>query len=147
MPRRSAVFSQILRYSVRYAPLAYEGIQRTRGPAREFAQRQVSRRNARVIAFEHAAHLVDGSVLPVYDGDTRVWVVFSGDEVVGTHPVVRTSVEALLAHYDLGKRVRPGQAAAAAPRSVSRLGARPERSLRLMRRWPARRTPPAEGTG
>ncbi|WP_312720604.1 hypothetical protein [Mobilicoccus sp.] len=106
MARQSSVRT-LVTFGVKYAPLAYEGLRRGRGPATAFAERQVSRRAARGIAMEHAAHLVDGSVLPVYDGDLRVWVVFSGDRPVGTHPVVTTPVEDLLAHYDLAKRLRP----------------------------------------
>ncbi|GAB48973.1 hypothetical protein [Mobilicoccus pelagius] len=106
MSRESSVRA-LVSFGVKYAPLAYEGLRRGKGPAKEFADRQVSRRTARSIAFEHAAHLVDGSVLPVYDGDVRVWVVFSGDRPVGTHPVVNTPVAELLAHYDLDKRMRP----------------------------------------
>lgn len=115
MPRRSQVIAQVLRYSLRYAPLIYEGYRRTRRPSAVVAETRVSRRTARTIAFEHAAHLVDGSVLPVYDGDLRVWVVFSGDQVVGTHPVVNTPISELLPYYDLGKRVRPTTASQAAP--------------------------------
>lgn len=107
MTSRQRAIRQLLSLGVKYAPLAYEGLRRGRVPAQQFAERQVSRRNARSIALEHAAHLVDGSVLPVYDGDQRVWVVFSGDRPVGTHPVVSTPLAELLAHYDLGKRVTP----------------------------------------
>lgn len=98
---------KLVSLGVKYAPLAYEGFKRGRGPAQQFAERQVSRRSARTIAMEHAAHLVQGSVLPVYDGDQRVWVVFSGDVPVGTHPVVATPMNELLVHYDLGKRLTP----------------------------------------
>lgn len=105
MSRQSSVRS-LVSFGVKYAPLAYEGLKHGRGPAKAFAEKQVSRRTARTIAMEHAAHLVDGSVLPVYDGDQRVWVVFSGDTPVGTHPIVTTPIADLLTHYDLGKRLR-----------------------------------------
>lgn len=106
MSRQSSLRS-LVSFGVKYAPLAYEGLKHGRGPAQAYAEKQVSRRNARTIAMEHAAHLVEGSVLPVYDGDQRVWVVFSGDTPVGTHPVVTTPITDLLTHYDLGKRLRP----------------------------------------
>ncbi len=131
MPSRSRLLSHLVRYGVRYAPLAYEGIKRTRGPVQEAAQAGLSRRSARTMAMEHAAHLVDGSVLPVYDGDTQVWVVFSGSQVVGTHPVVRTPVADLLTFYDLDKRIRPS---AQAPR---RLPSMPKRGEGRGRRGPA----------
>lgn len=112
---------QLVGLGIKYGPVAYQGIKRGRAPAQEIAQRQMARRNARSIALEHAAHLVDGSVLPVYDGDQRVWVVFSGDEPVGTHPVVKTPLEQLLAHYDLGKRTRPEQVKALRRRQAREL--------------------------
>lgn len=107
MPSRQHTLRQIVTLGIKYAPIAYQGVRHGRGPVQQFTERQVSRRSAKTMAMEHAAHLVDGSVLPVYDGDKRVWVVFSGDLPVGTHPVVSTPMENLLQHFDLGKRVRP----------------------------------------
>lgn len=115
MALQGKAVQRIVVMGMKYAPLAYEGFKRTRGPAQEMAQRQLARRNARGAALEHAQHLVDGSVLPVYDGDTKVWVVFSGDTPVGSHPVVRTPLEQLLRHYDLAKRERPSEGQGARP--------------------------------
>lgn len=108
MTSRQRALSQLIQLGVKYGPLAYEGLKHGRQPVARFAERQVTRRGARQMAVEHARHLVDGSVLPVYDGDRRVWIVFSGDRPVGSHPVVDTPLETLLEHYDLDKRVRPG---------------------------------------
>lgn len=115
---------KLLDLGIKYGPLAYEGVRRGKQPAQEMAQRHVARRNARSIALEHASHLVDGSILPVYDGDLRVWVVFSGDHPVATHPVVRTPTEQLLQHYDLAKRQRPEDVEADRNRRLRRLKGR-----------------------
>ncbi len=104
----------MLRLGVRYGPLALEAVRRTRGPAATLTARQLSRRSAQRAAYEHARHLIDGFVLPVYEGDTRVWVVFSGEVPVATHPVTRTPVQTLLRHYDLSLRAQPP----AAPRTL-----------------------------
>lgn len=123
MASRDRTLRQLVELGVKYGPVAYEGLRRGRGPAQDFAQRQVSRRTARSIALEHAAHLVNGSILPVYDGDQRVWIVFSGDQPVGTHPVVSTPAEELLRHYDLDKRISaPGKGARRRGRKASNTG-------------------------
>lgn len=101
---------ELLKIGIKYGPLAYQGYRTHRGSS-ALAPRQTARQrateNARGMAVEHAAHLKDGSILPVYEGDTRVWVVFSGDQPVATHPVVRTPMEQLLRYSDLDKRQRP----------------------------------------
>ncbi|MDO5629189.1 MAG: hypothetical protein Q4G43_12795 [Mobilicoccus sp.] len=109
MPSRQRAIRQLVSLGVKYGPLAYQGLKHGKAPVQQFADRQVSKRNARGMAMEHAAHLLDGSVLPVYYGDLRVWVVFSGDVPVGTHPVVSTPMADLLEHYDLSKRLRPSE--------------------------------------
>jgi hypothetical protein len=108
MPTRTAAARRLLMLGVKYAPIAYAGLTRGRWPARHVAARQLAARTARAAAMDHAAHVVDGSVLPVFEGDTRVWVVFSADTPVATHPVVRTPLAQLLEHYDLTTRSRPG---------------------------------------
>lgn len=120
MSSRSGALRKVMGLGLKFAPLAYEGLKHGRdllssgeakvAPANGASRstgRSVGRRTARAYAMEHAAHLVDGSVLPVYEGDHRVWVVFSGDSPVATHPVTTTPVEELLTHADLGRRIRP----------------------------------------
>ena len=108
---------RLVSIGLKYGPIAFEGVRRGKGPAQDFARRQVSHRSARTMAIEHAEHLVDGTVLPTFHGDTRVWVVFSGDEPVATHPVVRVPTATLLRHVDLATRMTPEQARAAGRRS------------------------------
>jgi hypothetical protein len=61
------------------------------------------RRRAR----SHAASVVEGSVLRVFHGEEQVWVVFSGDAPVATHPPVDVPLPTLLQHADLTQRRRP----------------------------------------
>ena len=113
MASRDKTLKQLVDLGIKYGPIAYQGLRAGADPAQDVARRKMAHRTARSIAVEHAEHLVRGSVLPVFDGDLRVWVVFSGDQPVATHPTVRTPMETLLAHYDLGKRMTPEQARAA----------------------------------
>jgi hypothetical protein len=65
--------------------------------------------NARRQALLHAASVLDGSTMRVFRGDDQIWVVFSGQEPIGTHPHVDAPMEQLLQHADLTQRIRPGQ--------------------------------------
>lgn len=110
---RKALITRLLRLGVRYGPMAYEGLMRNRGAIENLTKVPLGRSNShRDMAFEHAAALIDGSVLPTFDGDTRVYVVFSGERPVSTHPQVRTPTERLLENYDLSKRITPEEWAA-----------------------------------
>lgn len=129
MPLTKQTIGAVLRFGVKYVPVAYAGLRGRgggRGPGFPWST-DSGAEGARSMAFEHAAHLVDGSVLPVFHGDARVWVVFSGDVPVASHPVVRTPLPLLLEHYDLTKRQRPGQETPIRGRPVPH----PSRRLRL----------------
>lgn len=139
VPRRAV--TALVRWGVRYAPIAYAG---WRGLPLASAGRagragRGDPDDARSCAIEHAEHLIDGSLLPVFHGDTKIWVVFSADEPVGSHPVVRVPLPTLLEYYDLTKRVSPQHlsAAPAAPSAPMR-GPRQWSSDRLMQRRPGR---------
>lgn len=145
MANRNALIRQLVRLGITYGPIAYQGLLKNKGAVQEFSRRQMHQRNHRAMAFEHAAQLIDGSVLPVFDGDTRVYVVFSGPTPVATHPVVRTPMEKLLTHYDLSRRLRPDQAdtVSDAPGAARHIPPTPDRGgmwrERLAGRGPLRR--------
>ena len=145
MANRNALIRQLVRLGITYGPIAYQGLLKNKGAVQEFSRRQMHQRNHRAMAFEHAAQLIDGSVLPVFDGDTRVYVVFSGPTPVATHPVVRTPMDKLLTHYDLSRRLRQDQAGAAGetPGAASHIPPAPDRGgmwrERLAGRRPQRR--------
>ncbi len=100
--------SRLVRLGAKYAPAAVEAARSAREPATQAAQRTVTQLQARRRALARATTVRDGSVLKTFDVDERVvWVVFSGEEPVATHPVTSTPTADLLRHVDLGKRIRP----------------------------------------
>jgi len=107
MPGKGKALTSVVKLGVKYGPVAYEAIKHGKEPAREFAQKQLSRLTSRRQALAHAEGLMDGSVMSVWEGDQQVWVVFNGDEPVASHPTVATPLAQLVQGYDLGKRIRP----------------------------------------
>lgn len=94
---------------MKYGPDAYSAVRNAREPAQAAAKKLVSQRTTRQQALSHAETLLDGSIYKAYSGDELVWVVFSGDQAVATHPRTDVPVESLLTHADLSKRLRPGE--------------------------------------
>jgi len=107
VPGKAKAFRTIVNLGVKYGPVAYEAVKHGKEPAKELAQRQLSRFNARKQALAHAAGLTDGSVLAVFEEDRQVWVVFNGDQPVASHPTVTTPLAQLIDGYDLTRRQRP----------------------------------------
>jgi hypothetical protein len=99
--------STVVKLGVKYGPVAYEAIKYGKEPARQLAQRQLGRLNARRQALTHAEGLLDGSTMLVWRDDQQVWVVFNGDEPIASHPTVDTPLAVLIQGYDLTKRIRP----------------------------------------
>ena len=107
MAGKARALTSVVKLGVKYGPVAYEAIKHGKEPAKEFAQKQLSKLTARKQALAHAEGLMDGSTMPVWEGDQQVWVVFNGDEPIATHPNVTTPLAQLIQGYDLTKRVRP----------------------------------------
>ena len=107
MPGKAKALTAVVKLGVRYGPVAYEAIKHGKEPAKEFAQKQLSKLTARKQALAHADGLMDGSTMPVWVGDLQVWVVFNGDEAIASHPAVTTPLAELVQGYDLTKRIRP----------------------------------------
>jgi hypothetical protein len=107
MAGTSKSVATVVKLGVKYGPVAYEAIKHGKEPAREFAQRQLAKLNARKQALAHAEGLTDGSAMPVWRDDQQVWVVFNGGEPIASHPTVDTPLPLLIQGYDLGKRIRP----------------------------------------
>ena len=107
MPGKAKALTAVVKLGVKYGPVAYKAIKHGKEPAREFAQKQLSKLTARKQALAHAEGLMDGSAMPVFQGDLQVWVVFNGDEPIASHPAVTTPLAQLVEGYDLTKRVRP----------------------------------------
>ncbi|HET7304142.1 MAG TPA: hypothetical protein VFJ12_06280 [Segeticoccus sp.] len=109
MPGTGKALATMVRLSMRYGPVAYEAVKHGKDPARAVAGRTFAKVNARRQALLHAASVLDGSTMRVFRGDDQIWVVFSGQEPIGTHPHVDAPMEQLLQHADLTQRIRPGQ--------------------------------------
>jgi hypothetical protein len=107
MPGKAKAVAAVVKLGVKYGPVAYEAIKHGKEPAKEFAQKQLSRLTARKQALAHAEGLLDGSAMPVFEGDQQVWVVFNGDEPIASHPTVTTPLTQLIEGYDLTRRIRP----------------------------------------
>jgi hypothetical protein len=104
---RAAAMRTAVRFGVKYGPVAYQAVKHGKGPARDLAERMMTRSSTRRRARAHAASVLDGSVLRVFSGEDQVWVVFSGDEPVATHPPVDVPLPTLLHLADLTRRERP----------------------------------------
>jgi len=107
MAGKARALTNVVKLGVKYGPVAYEAIKHGKDPAKEFAQKQLSKLTARKQALAHAEGLMDGSAMPVWEGDQQVWVVFNGDEPMATHPNTTTPLAQLIQGYDLTKRIRP----------------------------------------
>jgi len=107
MAGKAKSLSTVVKFGVKYGPVAYEAIKHGKEPAKEFAQRQLGKLNARRQALAHAEGLMDGSAMSVWKNDQQVWVVFNGDEPIASHPTVDTPLALLIQGYDLSKRIRP----------------------------------------
>ena len=107
MAGRAKSLSTVVKFGVKYGPVAYEAIKHGKEPAREFAQRQLGKLNARKQALAHAEGLMDGSAMSVWKNDQQVWIVFNGDDPIASHPTVDRPLALLIQGYDLSKRIRP----------------------------------------
>jgi hypothetical protein len=108
MAGKGRLVRNVVKFGVRYGPVAYEAVKHGREPAQQAVQAAVAKRNARRTALEHAGTVRDGSLLKVLHEGRPVWFVFSGDEIVATYPPVPiASYGELLRHADLANRIRP----------------------------------------
>jgi hypothetical protein len=107
MAGKKKSLATVVKFGVKYGPVAYEAIKHGKEPAKEFAQRKLGRLNARKQALTHAGGLTDGSAMLVWKDDQQVWIVFNGDEPIASHPTVDTPLALLIQGYDLTKRIRP----------------------------------------
>ncbi|TDD30508.1 hypothetical protein E1218_01200 [Kribbella turkmenica] len=95
----------LVKYGVRYGPLAVEAIKHGREPAQQAVQAALAKRAARKKAVEHALTVRDGSLLKVIRDGQAIYFVFSGDAIVTTYPPVpQNTYPEMLRHADLDKR-------------------------------------------
>ena len=107
MAGKTKSLTNVVKLGVKYGPVAYEAIKHGKEPAKQFAAKQMNKLAARKQALAHAEGLMDGSTMPVWEGDIQVWVVFNGDKAIASHPTVTTPLVQLIQGYDLARRIRP----------------------------------------
>jgi hypothetical protein len=114
---RGQLAKNLVKYGVRYGPLAVEAIRHGREPAQQAMQAALAKRSARKKALEHALTVRDGSLLKVIKEGQAIFFVFSGDAIVTTYPPVPpSSYPELLRHADLDKRESAAVLAARKPK-------------------------------
>ncbi|TCO40987.1 hypothetical protein EV646_11678 [Kribbella antiqua] len=112
----------LVKYGVRYGPLAVEAIKHGREPAQQAVQAALAKRTARKKALEHALTVRDGSLLKVIKDGQAIFFVFSGDAIVTTYPPVPANTyPELLRHADLDKRDPAAVLAARKPKLIPTL--------------------------
>ena len=112
----------LVKYGVRYGPLAVEAIKHGREPAQQAVQAALAKRSARKKAIEHALTVRDGSLLKVIRDGQAIFFVFSGDAIVTTYPPVpQATYPELLRHADLDRRENAVALAARKPKLTDRL--------------------------
>lgn len=116
MPGKNKAVGAALKYgplvytaAQKYGPQVVEQLRNQREPAEKFVQDKVAKGNQRKKALQHAATVVNGSVLHVFHRNTAHWIVFTADEPIAVHPPTSVGYDELLQHADLSKRVLPGQ--------------------------------------
>ncbi|MEV6415770.1 hypothetical protein [Kribbella sp. NPDC051718] len=112
----------VVKYGVRYGPMAFEAVKHGREPAQQAIQAALAKRTARRKAIEHAVTVRDGSLLKVIKDGQAVFFVFSGDAIVTTYPPVpQSTYPELLRHADLDRRENALALAASRPKLTDRL--------------------------
>ncbi|WP_241995856.1 hypothetical protein [Kribbella sp. VKM Ac-2568] len=102
---RSRLVKNVVKYGVRYGPMAFEAVKHGREPAQQALQAALAKRSARKKALEHALTVREGSLLKVIKDGQAIFFVFSGDAIVTTYPPVpQSSYPELLRHADLDRR-------------------------------------------
>ncbi|MFI5706306.1 hypothetical protein [Kribbella sp. NPDC051620] len=112
----------VVKYGVRYGPMAFEAVKHGREPAQQALQAALAKRTARKKAIEHAVTVRDGSLLKVIKDGQAVFFVFSGDAIVTTYPPVpQSTYPELLRHADLDRRENALELAASRVKLTDRL--------------------------
>lgn len=125
---RGRLAKNVVKYGVRYGPMAFEAIKHGREPAQQAVQAALAKRTARKKALEHALTVRDGSLLKVIKEGQAVYFVFSGDAIVTTYPPVpQATYPELLRHADLDRRENAAALAARKTKLAERLPKVPRR--------------------
>jgi hypothetical protein len=96
-----------VKLGVKYGPVLYGVARHGKEPVKAAAEKFLSKKGSRKRALAHAATLLDGSVLQVFHAGEPVYVVFSGEEMIASHPPLGVPLQTLVQRADLTKRIRP----------------------------------------
>ncbi|WP_041289451.1 hypothetical protein [Kribbella flavida] len=125
---KSGLAKNLVKYGVRYGPMAFEAVKHGREPAQQAIQAALAKRSARKKAVEHTLTVRDGSLLKVIKDGQAVFFVFSGDAIVTTYPPVpQATYPELLRHSDLDRREQAADLAVERPKLIDRLPKRRRR--------------------
>ena len=112
-----------VKYGVKYGPHLVVAAKTLREPATAYAQKKLAEQKARKAAFAEAGTLQAGTVLRVFHEGQPVWVVYSGEEPITSHPPVEVTLAKLVERADLTLPVVPEPPAPAKDRIASAGGA------------------------
>lgn len=119
MAGASKIVGYAVKYGVKYGPHLVVAAKTLKEPATAYAQKVVATQRARKTALAEAGTLKAGSVLKVFQQGEPVWVVYSGDDPVSSHPVVDVPLATLVERADLSHRIRPEDAPGVKDRAVA----------------------------
>ncbi len=94
---------------VRYGPQAQLVWRHVAAPATTAAQRTFATRSACRTALSHADTVLEGAILKVMHEGAIHWVVFSGGRPVTAYPTSPVSLDELVTHADVAKKMTPDQ--------------------------------------
>ena len=104
---KSKFVGNAVKYGVKYGPHVLVAAKALKEPATAYAQKKLAEQKARRAAAAEATTLQAGTVLRVFHQGQPVWVVYSGEEPIGSHPVVDVTLAELVERADLSQRIVP----------------------------------------
>ena len=131
---KSTIVGNAVKYGVKYGPHVIVAAKALKEPATAYAQKKLAEQKARKAAFAEAGTLQAGTVLRVFHEGQPVWVVYSGEEPITSHPPVEVTLAKLVERADLSLRVVPEPPAPAKDRIASAGGAVADKARAALKR-------------
>ncbi|HNV15109.1 MAG TPA: hypothetical protein PKI27_07810 [Dermatophilaceae bacterium] len=116
---KSTIVGNAVKYGVKYGPHVIVAAKALKEPATAYAQKKLAEQKSRRAAAAEATTLQAGTVLRVFHQGQPVWVVYSGEEPIASHPVVEATLAQLVERADLSQRFVPEPAVTAKDRITS----------------------------
>ena len=106
MAGKAKLVGTAVKLGAKYGPQVWVATKALQPVAKEAAERVMTAQRARNAAAAHAKTLVQGSILKAFDGDRVIWVVFTGDEAIASHPALdEDTMTRILLRADLNTRI------------------------------------------